>query len=290
VKTGLVEFQWNSLDHIPLRASVLPPPTNSTSAWDYVHMNSIDLGPHHTLLLSARNTGALYDVDRTTGDLLWTLGGKDSSFAMGRGAAFHFQHDARWHPHNEISLFDDGGGPPRLEPASRGLLLKLHLNSRRVTAVRSDRHRPPIASGSQGNVQQLPNGDDMVGWGDQEQATEFNAHGAVVWDAQFPKTVTTYRVFRISWTGVPVAKPAVAVTRRAGKRVVAVSWNGDTRTARWRLLAGPNNAGLHPVATVPRSGFESYLRLKRRSSGELEVQALSSTGQLLGTSRAIHLN
>jgi hypothetical protein len=283
VKTGLVEFQWNSLDHIPLNASVVPPPTTTTRAWDYVHLNSVDFGVHHTLLFSARNTGALYDVNQTTGDVLWTLGGKNSDFTLGPGAAFHFQHDARWEGRHRISLFDDGGGPPRVEPESRGLLLRVDQATRTVSVLQSDTHTPPLASGSQGNMQRLPNGDYLVGWGDQEAATEFNAAGVEVWNARFPPTVTSYRAFKISWTGAPTTRPAAAVTRRLGHRVVAVSWNGDTRTQRWRLLSGPSPSQLNPVRTVRRSGFETYLRL-RRSTGTVEMQALSATGQVLGTS------
>ena len=283
VKTGLVEFEWNSLDHIPLNASVLPPPKTTTRAWDYVHLNSVDFGPHHTLLFSARNTSALYDVDRTTGDVLWTLGGKKSNFSLGPGAAFHFQHDARWHGPTEISLFDDGGGPPRVEPESRGLLLQVDQANRSVSVLQSDEHAPPLISGSQGNMQALPNGDFMVGWGDQEAATEFNPAGQEVWNAVFPPTVTSYRVFKISWTGAPTTRPSVAVTQRSGHRVVAVSWNGDTRTQRWRLLTGTSVSTLHPIRTVKKSGFETYLRL-RRPTGTVEVQSLSATGQVLGTS------
>ncbi|HEX3907277.1 MAG TPA: arylsulfotransferase family protein [Mycobacteriales bacterium] len=284
VKTGLVEFEWNSLDHIPLNASVVPPPQNTTRAWDYVHLNSVDFGANRTLLFSARNTSALYDVDETTGDVLWTLGGKKSSFSLGPGAAFHFQHDARWHGPNVISLFDDGGGPPRVEPESRGLVLQVDQADRTASVAQSDTHTPPLISGSQGNMQGLPNGDYMVGWGDQAAATEFNAAGVEVWNAAFPATVTSYRFFRISWTGIPLTKPAIAVTQRNGHQAVAVSWNGDTRTQRWQLLTGPSVSQLHPIRTVKRSGFETHLRL-RRPSGVVEVQSLSATGQVLGTSR-----
>jgi hypothetical protein len=284
VKTGLVLFQWSSLDHIPLSASAVPPPSDSTTAWDYVHMNSIDVGAHNTLLLSARNTGALYDVDRTTGNLLWTLGGKASDFHLTPGAAFSFQHDARWHGRGAITLFDDAGGPPRTEADSRALRLNVDLAARQVSVVRSDRHNPGIASDSQGNVDQLRNGDIMVGWGDQSNMTEFDRAGRVVWDARFPNAVTTYRAFRISWTGEPTTRPSVAVTRRSGARVVAVSWNGDTRTASWRLLSGTSGKRLHPVATVTRTGFETDLPLTKARGHSVQVQALSSSGRVLASS------
>jgi hypothetical protein len=287
VKTGLVLFEWNSLDHIPLSASALRPPTNTTTAWDYVHLNSIDLGAHNTLLLSARNTGALYDVDRTTGNLVWTLGGKDSSFTLAPGAAFSFQHDARWHGPNQITLFDDAGGPPRTEKYSRGLRLNVDLAAHRVSVARSYRDHPGEASDSQGNVDQLPNGDVMVGWGDRSRVTEFDSAGHVVWDARFPPTVTTYRAYRISWTGRPTTRPAIAVMRRLGARVMAVSWNGDTRTASWRLLSGRSGQRLRPVTTVARAGFETDLPLGRTHGRQLQVQALSSSGRVLATSKVL---
>jgi Arylsulfotransferase (ASST) len=60
-----------------------------------------------------RNTSAIYKVNRETGQIMWTLGGKTSSFKMGAGTRFWEQHDALMHPGEQMTIFDDEGAPPR---------------------------------------------------------------------------------------------------------------------------------------------------------------------------------
>ena len=66
VKTGLVMWEWHALGHISAGESNNPPPPLSYP-WDYAHVNSIDPGADGDVLLSARNTWALYDVDIHSG-------------------------------------------------------------------------------------------------------------------------------------------------------------------------------------------------------------------------------
>src|SRR5207248_1244606 len=74
--------------------------------FDYFHINSVELGGDGNLLISARNTHAVYEIDRRTGAVLWRLGGRRSTFDMGPGTTFAWQHDARWPRPTTISLFD----------------------------------------------------------------------------------------------------------------------------------------------------------------------------------------
>jgi hypothetical protein len=67
---------------------------------------------------------------------------------------------------------------------------------------------------------------------------------------------------------------------------VYASWNGDTRTATWQLLAGPTAQQLAPVASAPRNGFETAIDTPGPEPF-VEVQALGPEGAVLGTSRAI---
>src|SRR5665213_42017 len=110
VKTGLVMWEWHALGHIPLRDSESAMPHTSGN-WDYVHVNSIDPGPDG-LLLSARNTWTIYNVDMHTGAFIWRIGGKFPGFKRGPGTSFYWQHDARWEPGGLVSVFDNGASPP----------------------------------------------------------------------------------------------------------------------------------------------------------------------------------
>jgi hypothetical protein len=71
---------------------------------------------------------------------------------------------------------------------------------------------------------------------------------------------------------------------RGSHRATAhVSWNGDTRTARWRLLVGSSRTDLAASSVeVARDGFETELRIPP-GAAYLAVQALSARGRLLAT-------
>jgi hypothetical protein len=257
-------------------------PTDTTTAWDFFHINSIHEGPSDTLLLSGRHTSALTSLDRIAGDVIWTLGGKKSDFTASGKASFFFQHDARWQPDGAITLFDDGGGPPREAPASRGLRLKIDTTTRTVSVAKAYAPKTAVVANAEGNTTPLADGHVFVGWGDQPQATEFDASGGVVWNALFPTGVSSYRAFRVDWTGTPKTAPQTALVERGGKRIVYASWNGDARTATWQLT-GVSNGGFPQVLTsVPGGAFEVALSVPQGAQ-RLGIQALDATGKLLAT-------
>ncbi len=124
LQTGAVRFEWHVVDHIAIAESYVPPTTDPKAIYDYVHGNSIDVDHDGNLLVSARNTSAVYKVNRTTGEIMWRLGGKRSDFAMGPGTTFGWQHDVRRQPDGTLTMFDDNASSdpfagPRAE-ARRG--------------------------------------------------------------------------------------------------------------------------------------------------------------------------
>src|SRR5918912_640287 len=97
LETGEVLFEWHSLDHVGVEDSYLPPPQDPDFVYDYFHVNSIDVDHDGNLLISSRNTWAVYKIERKGGQILWRLGGKKSDFEMGEGTRTAYQHDARRH-------------------------------------------------------------------------------------------------------------------------------------------------------------------------------------------------
>jgi hypothetical protein len=285
VATGLVLFEWHALDHFSPSDSYVGPSDDTTTAWDFVHVNSIDEGPDGNLLISARHTSTVSALDRSTGDVLWTLGGKSGDVHLA-GTPFFFQHDARWQPGGTLTVFDDGGGPPRHEKQSRVLRMSPQLTKGTASVVASVTHPKPIISNSQGNAEILSNGNVFVGWGDQPNMTEFDSSGSVVWDAVLPAGVSTYRAYRVSWDGRPTAAPKAALVDRGGKRTVYVTWNGDTRTASWRLIGvtgTTSNAAAPTTLDHAAAGtFEVSLNVPSRAR-QLRVQALDAAGHILAT-------
>ena len=85
IKTGLVMWEWHALGHIAIGDSFDPLPS-AGRPWDYVHINSVDPGASGDVLLSARNTWTLYDVDIHTGGVQLATGRRQAlSFKLGSG-------------------------------------------------------------------------------------------------------------------------------------------------------------------------------------------------------------
>jgi hypothetical protein len=288
LKTGKLVATWDALKHVSLRQSRVQPPTNGFP-WDAYHINSISLQPHDEMLVSMRNTSALYLVSMRTGQVIWTLGGKDSDFKIPSADRFSWQHDAQLHPGNVLTLFDDhccditGAGVYLAATGpSRGLKLKLNPSAHTVTQLATYSHGVTFHSEYMGNVEQLPGGNTFVGWGEVPFLTEFNKKGDIIFDGAFPAPDMSYRAYLQKWVGKPLTKPSVAVNRTGGKTNVYVSWNGATQVTRWRV----ESASGARLASAPRDGFETTIPLSG-SPGGLKVQALSASGKVLGTSGMI---
>jgi Arylsulfotransferase (ASST) len=110
LQTNNVLFFWDAPKNIPLTDSYEPASsaTSSGDVWDVYHLNAISLTDSPTdILVSSRNTWTIYRINKPTGCIVWRLGGKQSSFTVESGAAFSWQHDARFLPNNVVSIFDD---------------------------------------------------------------------------------------------------------------------------------------------------------------------------------------
>jgi hypothetical protein len=287
LRTGLVMYEWHSLDHVPLQDSYERATLASHAhPFDYFHINSIDVAPDGDLLVDSRNTWAAYDVDPRTGRVRWTLGGKHSTFKLAAGAATAYQHDGRYQAGADVTFFDNGGTP--VIHATRALELHLDIARKVATVVHSYEHKPGVVSPSQGNVQVLGNGDWMIGWGQASYFTQLGPAGEVLFDAHLPLASESYRAYRQAWSAQPETEPAIsyeAASSASATGRVYVSWNGATDVASWRLRSGPSAAQLHPVATVPRTGFETAIDVPAGEADPyVQVQALSSTGAVRGTS------
>ncbi len=284
VKTGTVLWEWHALGHVPIDASYMRY-TAGEHFYDYFHLNSIQPLPDGNLLISARDTCALYEISRTTGKVIWTLGGKHSSFKMGPGTTFWWQHDARLHG-SMLSLFDDGALPER-ESQSSAEFLRIDAATREVSLIKRFTHYPPLLASAGGSTQPLPNGDVFVGWGTQHEFTEFSPTGRQIFNGAYPLRVGSYRAFRFPWIGQPRTRPSLAVARSSGARghvTMYASWNGATQVRAWRVLGGSSPHDLRPVGvTAGRQGFETTIAFRSRLR-YFAVQALGAGKKVLGTS------
>ena len=288
IKTGLVLFVWHALDHIPLSASYVTP-RSPGHIFDPFHANSIAVAPDGNLLVSMRNTSAVYEIDHTTGRVLWTLGGKQSSFRMGPGTSTWGQHDALVQPDGTLTIFDDGAGPPRVHPYSRAIRERIDTTSMSATLLRSYAHSPQLSSNFEGSAQLLPDGDTFVDWGQQPYFSEYDSAGRQIFDARFTAPSGSYRAYRFAWSAQPSTKPALAVSASGnGAADLYASWNGATGVSSWRVLAGPTPGGLAPAGGAAKRGFETHIQA-HSAAADFAVQALGASDQVLSTSPAVSM-
>ena len=282
IRTGLVMWEWHALGHIAPTDSHNPAP-GSLWPWDYVHINSVDPGGSGDVLMSARNTWAIYDVDMRSGAIRWRIGGNHSSFALGPGVRFYWQHDAEWQPGGLISVFDNGSDPPE-EKQSRGLLLHPSLSAHRVTLVKALTNPvSTLLASSQGNTLSLPGGDWLMGYGGLPNFTEFDSAGAVLLDGTLGKNVQDFRTYLSPWSARAPGAPAVLARAASSGLTVSVSWNGATDVASWRVLAGSSQSTMIAIASAPRQGFQTTIAVPSQGPF-VAVQALDAQGAVVGTS------
>ncbi len=285
ISSGKVLWEWHALGHIPITDSYAGRP--GAGPWDYFHINSIQDLPGRKLLVAARHTWAVYEIDKRTGKVLWRLGGRRPSFKMGRGTYFEWQHDARIQPNGTLTLFDDGAGFTRNRRQSRGIRLRLNLKKMSAVLVRAYTAQPAQLALSRGSMQVLPDNDVFIGWGEAPALSEFGRQGRQVFMGSFSPPFRAYKAYRYQWYGQPATPPSIFVSHPASEpATVYASWNGATGVAYWRVRAGPTAAVQSVVGQFQRTSFETVMNIAN-AGPYYSVQALDQRGHVLGTSAAV---
>ncbi|KAI3011394.1 hypothetical protein CBS147352_8830 [Aspergillus niger] len=335
INNGKVLFEWRSLDHIGPEESALPLPKdqagighNSSTAWDYFHINSVTKGIDGHYLVSARHASTVYKINSTDGSVIWRLGGSRSDFTLGPEVEFGFQHHARLLNKVDnsgvttITLFDNavygsesgGGGDKEVQiyPYSRGKILKLDHHNRHAALESSFIPPDLLLVKSQGSLQTLPNGNVFINWGSEGAVTEFSSDGEPLYHAYLDSRplsrgdVQNYRAFRANWTGISGEEPAVVAFQRRGAHGgnggtdIYLSWNGDTETAEWRLSFQVDTGGSLPIGwsedvrneefetTATRQGFETVHHVPF-ALRSVRAQAIAADGKVLASSNRVQV-
>jgi hypothetical protein len=207
IKTGRVLFQWDSASHVPYADSYAPLPSSPSTPWDWFHINAVHLDTDGNLLVDSRNTWTMFKVNRHTGQIMWQLGGKHSSFTLRAahgqrldhaGKIFAWQHDPEAIGGGEYTFFDDESGGSLLG-SSRVVTVRLDLATRVATLVKSvDQPEGQVAQ-VMGNAQTTPGGSLFVGWGSLPYISEFSPSGKLLFNAKLPAEVSTYRAYLLPW-------------------------------------------------------------------------------------------
>ncbi|HUD35308.1 MAG TPA: arylsulfotransferase family protein, partial [Streptosporangiaceae bacterium] len=212
IKTGKVLFQWNSADHVPYNESEQPLPATASTPWDWFHVNAVKVASDGDLLIDARDTWTTYKVSLRTGNIIWQLGGKDSSFTLKAAPGqtldqadelFAWQHDPQQVGPNLYTFFDnESSGTPELA-YSRVDVVRINQRTKTATLVKTYGQPEGLVAASQGNAQTMASGDLFVGWGILPYISEFSPSGNLLFNAEFPAGVNTYRAYRLPWPQRP---------------------------------------------------------------------------------------
>ncbi len=287
VESGRSLLRWSALDHVDLADTYVELDAevdgSREAPLDFFHVNSVNRDGAGDLLVSGRNTHALYQLDGETGALMWTLGGRNSDFEVAAEARFAWQHDAHRQADGTVTLFDNREGDFVEGAHSRGLRLRLDEVAR--TAVMVEQWIPADGrlAPTQGNLQVLPDGGCVVGWGQHPSFSEYAADGTLLLDARIDGG-QSYRVYRQPWTAQPAEPPTLVLDDddEAGRRV-HLSWNGATEVAAWRVLVGADAAGAAELVTVRSQGFETAVPVP--DAPYVAAEALDGNGDVLGTAQ-----
>ncbi len=227
---GDVSFQWDS--------SALADESVVSGA-DYAHINSVQIvNGGDDFLASFRNLSSVIEIARRPhdgyqpGDIVWKLGGRDSSFTF-QDDPYDGpcgQHTASELPNGDIMVFDDGSsdffgalcvdqsdptGPVHARPQSRMAIY--HLAGGTATLVRSYAPSGWFAW-FMGSTQYLPQtGNVLVGWASTTQAvaTELAPDNTAVWQlvATPSSDARTYFSYRsLKFAAPDTIHPSVTVT------------------------------------------------------------------------------
>lgn len=308
LETGKVLFEWSALDWVSPEESVIPvnggqagAGFNSSDAWDYFHINSVDKDAEGNYIVSARDTSALYKISGKTGEVIWKLGGlpdkTNSSFTS--DFTFSFQHHARFlstdGPVQRISFYDNSahgtenkdGKVVSYSKTSSGKIIDVNTETWEAKLVQDFLPPDDLLSKSQGSTQVLPDGHVIVNWGSSGAVTEFTPDGEPIFHAYFDSgflgdKVENYRAFKYNWTGIPNEDIAVAgKISDDGDTLIYVSWNGDTNTKKWRFYSSEGHGKKVYLGETKRTGFETVFKVKGRKLENVQAEAYDAEGELL---------
>jgi outer membrane protein assembly factor BamB len=205
---GRLVWSWNSKDHVPLDERSPSGPFRETfkladgrEAYDIFHINSVERHGAGELLISARATSSLYNIDRSTGNVLWKLGGTETPQSLETVGddrprpTFGGQHDARVLKDGTVTLFDNATGrslPPRA--------LRYRIDTAAGTATLLENIADPDVpiSNYAGGARRLSGGNWVVAWGGKPIVGEYAPTGEQVFNLQFDENFFSYRAIPIT--------------------------------------------------------------------------------------------
>jgi Arylsulfotransferase (ASST) len=222
-------WSWNSKDHFNLNETTFVQCFNadgsgdgSNETVDLVHVNSIEPQSNGDIVASFRHLDAVARISRTTGDIVWKLGGTTTTHDAGVGAKVlavtddplggpKRQHSATVLPNGNLLLFDNRTTLGASIGPARAAEYVLDLTANTAKLVWHLDHPLGQSAFGLGSVARLGDGDTVMNWGPlQPSIAQYDAAGATQLTISEPNGI-----------GYRVAKEPPASFDRATLRALA---------------------------------------------------------------------
>ncbi|QUC15840.1 uncharacterized protein UV8b_00081 [Ustilaginoidea virens] len=296
IETGQLVFEWRASKHVSIadtHRDIGEEGEPNGKPFDWFHISSVDKDAQGNYLISSAHLHSIFCISGQNGEVIWTLGGKGNNFkdlSGGKATNFAFQHDARWdNNYSELTLFDNSR-----EAHPRGVRLRVDtdvMGVELITEYASPTHAPAASPGS---LQNLPNGNVLVGYGSSGSFAEFTRDGKVLCETHFgpqsrsgTSAIRSYRVLKFAWHSAPETQPDLTTSQDdASVWRAYASWHGSTEVSDW-VLQGSSDPAVgkwKTLASKAKDGFEADFLLEADHSKYIRVVAMDSRGNALSTS------
>jgi len=211
--SGQQVWSWSAADHLTpddtpqyWYGRVLP----NGSPYDIFHLNSVEVHGGE-VVISMRHTDAVWGIDRSTGNVLWKLGGTSRAESLTvegdpQGTyPLRGNHDARVLSDGTLTLHDNNTG---LSSPPRAVRYSLDEAGQTATLLESISDADAGSSACCGSARKLGDGNWLTSWGGDPIVGEYDPSGA--------------RLFKLdigagfSYRAIPVPPSVTAAAVRAG--------------------------------------------------------------------------
>jgi arylsulfate sulfotransferase len=197
VENGAVTREWDGTDYPEFYTSSVEGNSFSDTAsiYDYMHLNSIAIDESdQNLVCSMRNVNQVIKINRTTGAIMWRLGGPNSDFFLTSSLKFLRQHDVTFTDEGKTLLMLDNGAAGERD-YSRVLEFRLNESNHTIESYKSTTLPGNIFAGFMGSVQKR--GDNyFVCCGSTKKMLEFNSiTGEILYEQALSSAC--YRAYKI---------------------------------------------------------------------------------------------
>ena len=230
-----VVFQWDAESEFSVN-NALPLYLVDTLNISMPHINSVATDASGNIIASCRFYNQIIKIDRSTGHLLWRLGGTQNQFTFLNGARqFLGQHDAHYLANGNLLFYDNGYDFDSLKRGAAAVEFRIDEFRKCVELMWMNTFADTLTSGGGGNACRLSGNRTLMCFGVIQDhlpnllCAAADEKGQPIFDISYPDTLHSYRAFGYDRLRINIRRPVVRIKHRGGKTYLTVK-GGDSRT------------------------------------------------------------